>query len=103
MLANNPALRSSREAAGCLSEAQPQREIDLARSWLSQQRARLTADGARCARRTDVGGGRREVRMIENVHHSRGEPHHKALAVLELLQQAQVQIANRRARQDVES
>ena len=50
-------------------ENQAQSEIDLTGRGLAQQRARLAADDADRAPRTDVGSRRTEVRVIQGIGH----------------------------------
>ena len=98
--------RSSQREA-CLAplhlEIHPQGKINLARPWLSQQRPGLTADDAHRARRTDIGGRSREVRVIQGVDHRHTEPQCEALPILEVFQKSKIEIADRRPGKNVKA
>src|SRR4051794_22455202 len=84
-------------------ENDPQSEIDLARPGLAQQRAGLAADDAYRPGRADIGCRGAEARVIQGIRHDHAEPHREAFAIFEILQQPEVQVANRGSVENVQS
>src|SRR5205823_1401649 len=77
-------------------------KIDDAGPWLRKQRRGCAGDGSHCSR-AYVGVGTAEARVVKRVRHDHIEPHAHPVPEAEVFLQPEVEIAERRAAQNIEA